>query len=388
MKKFLYISNGTKSEDYYSKENITLNNMRKCCIGPASKMGYEVYMSQNRKYVDEIKVNDYDVKMYDANIYRNIFNFKDNIRAYKQLNKFLDSHSIDVIHCNTPIGGVLGRICGSKHHVKKIIYTAHGFHFYKGNSPIKNFVFKTIEKHLAKKTDVIITINKEDYEAAKEFKLKEGGKVFLTHGVGINLDEYKNTKVDIHKKREELGLSDDDIIVISTGDLIKRKNYSLALDVIAGCNNPRIKYAICGKGPELNKLKKRAEKLNITEQVFFLGYRNDIKILLKISNIFLSTSKQEGLPRSLMEAMATGLPCVVSNIRGNTDLISDRKNGFCCNAKKEYICAINEIVGNRQKTKIITANSLKTIKRYDFDSISKEMLDIYKNTLPKTKECA
>ena len=381
MKNYLFITNGSKNCDYESKDNIELRNMSRCCIDPALDLGYNVFMSYNRKYADQIKVKNYNIKLYDANIYRNIFNIIDNYRAYKQLNTFLNKHKIDVIHCNTPIGGLLGRICGSKNHVRKIIYTAHGFHFYKGNNIVKNFVFRAIEKNLAKKTDAIITINGEDYEAAKKFKLKEGGKVFLTHGVGVNLDDYKNIKVDRHKKRKELGLSDDDIIIISTGDLIKRKNYSLALDIIAGCNNPNIKYVICGKGPELERLKQQTEKLNIVERVIFLGYRNDIIELLKMSDIFLFTSVQEGLPRSLMEAMATGLPCIVSNIRGNIDLITDGHNGFCCKKLQEYINAIKIILNKPETTKIIIENSLKTIQNYSLDSVKKEMTSIYKSVL-------
>jgi len=382
MKNYLFISNGRKnSNEYLSKENVTLKNMSKCCIIPAIKHKYNVYMAYNRKYAEDIKVNDLDVKLYNSNIYRSIFNIKDNYIAYKNLDKFLSTHKIDVIHCNTPIGGVLGRICGSKHKTNKIIYTVHGFHFFKGNSKIKNFIFYNIEKILAKKTDNIITINKEDYEAAKKFKLKNNGKVYLTHGVGINIEKFKNQKINIVQKRKSLNFKITDTIIISVGDVNKNKNCSLALDILKECNNSSIKYIICGTGPEIKKLTKKAEKLNLTNQVFFLGYRNDIDELLKISDIYLSTSKREGLPRSLMEAMAAEVPCVVSNIRGNKDLIDNEKGGFTCNGIDEYVSAINEIINNKDLIAKIKEYNNNKIKQYDYINIEKEISKIYDEIL-------
>lgn len=377
-KNYLYISNGTKGADYYSKEDITLNNMRKCCIEPAISMGYKVYMTQNRKYANQIRVKHYDIEMYDANIYRSIFNIKDNYRAYKQLNHFLDTHNIDVIHCNSPIGGVLGRICGSKHHVKKIIYTAHGFHFYKGNNRIKNWIFKIIERTLAKKTDAIIAINEEDYEAAKKFKLKKGGKVFHINGVGINLHDIQKTKTNRNKKRNELGIPKDAILIISTGDLIKRKHYDQALSIISQLKNEKIMYLICGSGPQLDRLETITAKLGIKKKVIFMGHRTDVLELLQISDLFLFTTKQEGLPRSLMEAAAVGLPCVASNTRGNIDLCKDIKNIYICNNELDYINKIQEILNTAHSSKNIRPQILSNMNKYDIASVVDSMKKIYK----------
>lgn len=378
-KGYLFLSNGNKEpiELYESKENIKINSMRKACLDAISEFDYNIYMGINKKYASEIKADfKKHIKMYDANIYRSIFNIKDIYIAYKNLNKFLKENRVDVIHCNTPIGGFLGRICGHKNNVKKIIYTAHGFHFYKSNNIIKNYIFRTIEKRLALRTDAIITMNEEDYEAAKKFRLKDKGKVYYTHGVGIELDKFRKCCLDINKKRKELGLNSNDIIIISMGDLIKRKNYKLALDIIANCKNKRIKYLICGSGPEKEPLKKYVEKLGISNQVIFMGYRNDIIELLKISDIFLLTSVQEGLPRSTMEAMAAGLPCVVSKIRGNTDLI-DNNNGYLCKSLGDYVSCIDALIEGNQLRKDISNNNLEKIKKYSYDNIKNEIKKIY-----------
>ena len=379
-KKYLFLSNDSKqsNEIYESRDLVKINSMRKPCFDAISDFDYDIYMGINKKYATELEV-DYPKKigMYDAHIYRNIFNVKDNLKAYKALNIFLKKEKVDVIHCNTPIGGVLGRICGKKFHVNKIIYTAHGFHFFKGNNVLKNFIFKNVEKFLAHYTDAIITMNQEDFEAAQKFKLKNHGKVYFTHGVGIDLSSFKNVEVDRNKKREELGISEDDIVLISMGDLVKRKNYSLSLEIIAKCNNPKIKYLICGNGPELEKLKKQVVRLGIDNQVCFLGFRSDIKELLKISDIFLFTSLQEGLPRSLMEAMASGLPCVVSKIRGNIDLIDDGKGGYCCNLIDDYLESINKIIGDVKLTQKMINYNNNVIKQYSIESVIKEVKAIY-----------
>ena len=161
------------------------------------------------------------------------------------------------------------------------------------------------------------------------------------------------------------------------GDIIKRKNYSLSLEIIASCNNKTLKYLICGKGNELDTLKKQAIELGIEKQVLFLGFRKDVKELLKISDIFLFTTLQEGLPRSLMEAMASGLPCVVSNIRGNNDLIENGKGGFCCNNIEEYVESINYILNNDvEKDNFINYN-YGIIKEYDLRNVILELKNIY-----------
>src|SRR5690554_1070998 len=230
--KYLFISNSSKpsKEEYESKEKIKLNNFSIPNVEAALAMGYEVYMGINRKYAEELECEGYPVKFYDANIFRSIFNIKDNYKAYRNLKLFLKKHKIGVIHCNTPIGGFLGRICGKKAKVPKIIYTVHGFHFFKGNNTIKNFIFKGVEKRLAKITDNIITINEEDFLAANKFKLRNNGRVYKVNGVGINFSHSENYKDNyIH---EILEINRDNIVCVSAGDLIKRKNYKVAIKAI------------------------------------------------------------------------------------------------------------------------------------------------------------
>lgn len=317
-----------------------------------------------------------DITICNVPISRSPFSLS-NIESFKKLCRIVKDNNVEYIHCNTPVGGLLGRLAGKKCKVKKIIYQAHGFHFYKG-APKKNWiVFYTIEKLLARYTDAIITMNNEDYETANQFRLKNNGKVYNVHGVGIDLLEYNGIQQFREEKRRELGFCDDDILLISMGDLIVRKNYRVAIEAIAKCKDTKLHYLICGQGEELDNLKLLAKQLNIESQVHFLGFRSDIKELLSATDIFLFATLQEGMPRSMMEAMAAGLPCIASRIRGNVDLLDDNKGGFLCDPTdvNQFVSAIKKCdVNTRHK---FGEYNLNAIKQYDIHVVEEEIRRIY-----------
>lgn len=293
----------------------------------------------------------------------------------------IKKEKIDYIHCNTPVGGVLGRLAGEKCNVKRIIYEAHGFHFYDG-APKKNWlIYYPVEKWLANKTDAIITINNEDFKRAKRFKLRNNGQVYYVPGVGIDLSQYDIPDTVREIKRKELCLEKTDFALISMGDLIKRKNYATAIEVVAKINNPKVHYFICGKGSEEENLRELAKKFGVEKQVHFLGYRKDIKELLKSADVFLLTSNQEGLARSLMEAMASSLPCIVSNIRGNSDLIISNVNGFLCSDVNEYVTSIERLMQSPKCAKIFAQRSLDNLKNFSIEKVENCIFDIYSKEL-------
>lgn len=369
MSKVLFISNMAKKVGSFSVASIEA----------AKKCGLEFYFAANWSEASDRQIESdekkYGIKLININLERSPWAVQ-NIKAYKQLVNFIKEEQIDYIHCNTPVGGILGRLAGARCNVKKVLYQVHGFHFYDG-APKKNWLmYYPVEKWLARKTDAIITINKEDFERAKKFKLRNNGQVYYVPGVGMDLAQY-NLSGEIRKiKREELGLDNGDIALISMGDLIPRKNYSVAIRAIAKINDSRLHYYICGKGPDEEKLKLLAKKSGIDKQVHFLGYRTDIKELLRAADIFLFTSKQEGLARSLMEAMASGLPCVASNIRGNTDLLEGNEGGYLCDSEDDYVNAIKALADEKIRN-LFGKNNLKTIVDYDLQSVVVAMEKTY-----------
>jgi glycosyltransferase involved in cell wall biosynthesis len=320
----------------------------------------------------------YGIKLHHVDLVRTPYSF-DNIKAYKQLVELIKREKIDYIHCNTPTGGILGRLAGKKCGVK-VIYQAHGFHFYKG-APKKNWLlYYPVEKILARYyTDAIITINKEDFELAKKkFKCRKNGKVYYVPGVGIDISSYGKAE-NRELKRKELGLNSDEVAVISMGELSLNKNYDTAIRAIAKTKNRNIKYFICGQGSEYERLKLLAEELGVENEVRFLGFRDDIKDLLSATDIFLHTSKREGLPRSSMEAMASGLPCVLSKIRGNVDLFEGETGGFLSEAMDvdAYAEKIDILAGDSELRKEMGRNNLIAVKKFDIQSVVEELRNIY-----------
>ena len=204
-----------------------VNNFSYSAMVAAQNLGIEFSIAGNWNYpndaarkADEKK---YGIKIYQVDFIRAPYDPR-NYKAYRQIKAIVEQEKFDLIHCNTPIGGIIGRLAAKKCGVKKVIYQAHGFHFYKGAPFINRALFYPIEKHFAKYTDVLVTINNEDLEAAKAFKLKKGGRLRYVHGVGIDLSVYDGIAEQRDKKRAELGLGSDDVAVISVGELNKNKN--------------------------------------------------------------------------------------------------------------------------------------------------------------------
>ena len=384
MKGYVFISNSSKPspEKAASRAPIALSNVSMPCIKAALEMGYKVFYGTNREHPEELSCN-FPVTMFHAHTYRSITAFKDNYIAFKNLSKVFKENDIEVIHCNTPVGGLIGRLCAKKYHAKRVIYTAHGFHFYKGAPLINRTIYKWAEQIMAHWTDAIITMNREDYEAASKFRMRKGGKVFFVHGVGIDTDRYMPNESVRIKKREELGLTEKDVMLVSAGDLIKRKNYRSAIRAISLCKNENVHYFICGRGPDENELREYIASLGVEKNVHLLGFRTDMKELLSAADVFLLSSLQEGLPRSTMEAMASGLPCIVSAIRGNTDLIDDGVEGYLCdpNDAEGFAARINTLAADPGLRDRMKNACLEKIQQYDIQVVVKEIADIYHTVL-------
>lgn len=384
VKGYLFISNGTKpTPEQAAVIEHKVNTFALAPILAAREMGYKLYRGFNCYYPEKMKDAEYDITFYDQHCYRSIFAFKDNWIAFKNLRTFLKQHpDIEVIHCNTPIGGIMGRLCGKLCGINKVIYTAHGFHFFKGAPIFNRTILKAIELFMAHFTDVVITMNNEDYEAAKKFHLRNDGKVFKVHGVGVYTDQY-NIVVDKKNIRRELGLPEDAIVCIAMGDIVPRKNYVVAIEAIALVKNPNLHYLICGRGTQIDELKQYSRELGVEGQIHFLGYRTDIKELSLASDFFLFASLQEGLPRSTMEAMCAGLPCVVSDIRGNNDVVDDGKGGYLVSPRDaaSFAKAINLLISSKDVATAMSKYNKEKIKEYDIEVVKKEILDIYRQVL-------
>ena len=246
-----------------------------------------------------------------------------NLKAIKQIKRIVASGNYDIVHCHTPVAAMCTRLACRKVRKKgtRVIYTAHGFHFFKG-APLKNWlIFYPVEKVCARFTDVLITINKEDYELAK-IKLR-AKRVEYVPGVGIDTEAFAASSVDVSEKRREIGVPDGARLLLSVGELNANKNHKTVLEAMKLIGDDSIHYAIAGKGALRDELGALADELGIGQRVHLLGYREDVRELYHAADVFVHPSYREGLPVSVMEAMASGLPVVASRIRGNVDLIKE-----------------------------------------------------------------
>lgn len=340
------------------------------------EQGFETHVASNgdssMPYVD---------KKFDISFSRNPLSLK-NLKAFKQLHEVIQNNQYEMIHCHTPIAGVITRVIGKRKRRfgTKILYTAHGFHFYKGAPLLNWLVYYPIEKLLSRFTDCIITMNEEDYGIAKrKFKMND---LRLVNGVGVNLNLYTPPgELEISSLRKMYKYSINDFIIINIGELIQRKNQSLLINVASKLRHsiPELKIIIAGAGSLLGEYQKLVNNLDLQNIISFIGYRQDIDNLLKISNIAVSTAKQEGLPVNVMEAMATGLPIVVTNCRGNRDLITDGKNGFVVDIldENQFGKRIVDIYKSKELQESFKKNSLKSISNYSLENILLEMKKIY-----------
>ena len=313
---------------------------------------------------------------YSISIKRSPFSIS-NVFAIIQMIRIMQKNRYDIVMCHTPMGGVVTRIAAYITKTKPVIYMAHGFHFYKGAPFINAFLFKNIEKILASCTDGLITINKEDYKAAKKFKIRKNGKVYLIPGIGTDLYQIKNTNIDALSKRQELGIPENAFVVLNVGELIDRKNQDSAIKAISRCKNKNIILVICGRGVNDCKLKKLSKDLNIEERIIFCGFRKDVYEIMKMADVFLFPSFQEGLPVSVMEAMASGLPIICSDIRGNRDLINNN-GGYLVNPldieKMSYY--IDFLYQNPNLRKLFGENNKKESEKYDLKKVILNMQSI------------
>lgn len=331
--------------------------------------GYEVHAvcKLNRKDRDKPSNN---IIWHEINFDRSPVSVK-NINALKRLIKLMQDIKFDIVHIHNPVTGVLGRIAAEITKTDNVIYTAHGFHFYKG-APIINWIlYYPIEKIMAKYTDYLITMNEEDFSIAyNKFKTRKDGSIFKVNGVGVELEKYYiDSKKDIEFKLS-LGFDKDDFIITVIAELIERKNHKQiinAMDIIYNKEGiTDIKVAFVGEGELEQSLKKAVSDKNLESNVLFLGYRKDIPKILNITDVVASVSYQEGLPKNIMEALVARKPVISTNIRGSRELVKNNINGI--------IVEIDDVIG--------TVNSIKKMyydkdRLYDYGIKGFEIIEDY-----------
>lgn len=352
------------------------------------EMGYQVDVACNFKSgstcTDETiaelkrKLRKMSVQCYQIDFSRSVADVASNMKALWQVGHLVGKNQYDFIHCHSPIGGVAARIAGKVTHTK-VIYTAHGFHFFKG-APKKNWmIYYPIEKFLSRWTDTIITINHEDYDWAK--RKSHAKKVEYIPGVGVDISRFKGCTVTEQEKRTELGIPGDAFVLLSVGELSPRKNHQVVIKALGEISDSSIYYVIAGQGEDYDYYKELAEEAGIEGRIILLGARTDVDELCVASDVFVHPSIREGLGIAPLEGMAAGLPLISSYVNGMKDYTEDGVSGVCVinpldvNEMKYAVLRMRDDVELRKNA---SAHNRETVEKFSLAASREKMEEIYR----------
>lgn len=375
MKKILYVTTISGFVPQFEMNDVRI----------MKEMGYEVHYASNYNnpiytYEDSLLENEGIVK-HQLDIAKSPLKLITNWKAIKQLIQVIDQEQIDMVHCHTPMGGVAARVAGHYSHRRPyIIYTAHGFHFYKGASAVNWMLYYTVEKLLARWTDTIITINREDYERARsKFKLKKNGFVAQIHGVGVDKERFKPRPERKQTKREELGIPEGALHIVTSAEINNNKNQKVIIEAMETLGREDIYYSICGKGPNYENLKELVERKNLWGQVRFLGFRTDMEEILQTADIFAFPSKREGLGMAAIEALSCGVPVVAAENRGSREYIINNSNGILCDSNDVdgFARAIEQMESWAGTRSDLAACCRESVEKFCASETMQTMRDVY-----------
>lgn len=315
-------------------------------------------------------------KIYVVKLQRNPFTFR-NFSGYKEMKQIINNGAYDIIWTNEPVMGVVTRLAAklARRRGAKVLYMVHGFHFFTGAPIINWLIYYPVEKIMAKYADMIVTVNHEDYKRARSMNVK---RVEYIHGIGINTDRLsaENNSVDI---RKELGLSSEDFLIISVGELNKNKNQKTIIKALAEIKDLKIHYILCGKGNQLESLKKQVIAEGLEKQIHFLGYRTDVLDICRQADVYVMPSYREGLPVASLEAMYCGLPLLTSNIRGLVDVMENGSSGYIYSPDdyKGFADGLCKLLADPELRNKMGKRNQEYVKQYCIDATKKEVLDLY-----------
>lgn len=305
----------------------------------------------------------------------------DNVRAYKQLKAIIDHGDYAVVHCNTPMGGVVTRLAAraARGRGTKVFYTAHGFHFYNGSSRLSWMTYYPIERWLSRFTDKLITITHEDYDlASKKFYCQ----VVHTHGVGVDENRYMAVSEQLKQEmRLKMGFDSNQKIILCIGELNANKSQSMAIRMMHRIveTYPSALLLLAGNGPLQAQLEQLIASEGLTDNVRMLGYVTNLQDYQHIVDVQVCCSKREGLPLNVVESMLSGNPVVATNNRGHRELISDGETGFLVSIDDSATMAervLNLLNDNELRGKIV-AQAFAFAAQYTFTNVKKELQSIY-----------
>lgn len=379
LKRILIVASVASMIDQFNMPNIRL----------LQELGYEVHVACNfeegstctAERIGHLKeaLRALGVRFFQVDFTRSVAKLLRDRTAYRQLMQIVSENGYTLMHCHSPIGGVIGRLVARRAGIP-VIYTAHGFHFFRG-APLKNWMlYYPAEKYCARMTDLLITINREDFALAQR-KMKAKRTVYVP-GVGVDVGRFAQTGENRAAKRAELGIPADARVLLSVGELNANKNHETVIRALAQLGDTdNLYYVLVGKGALEGNLRTLAGTVGLGDRVKMTGFRTDVRELYGMADFFVFPSFREGLSVSLMEAMASGLPCAVSRIRGNTDLI-DGEGGVLFDPHRVSDCAdaLKRLLSEPPEAcSAMGAHNIEKVRDFGIDRVNEQMRGLYRS---------
>lgn len=317
------------------------------------------------------------IKCYQIPIAKSPISIKSNIKAYRELKRIVRNDQIDAVYAHNPMGGMLGRFLTFFKKELKVIYTAHGFHFYKG-APLFNWMFfYPAEKFMARRTNVLLTINTEDREQAEKLRIRKGGIVRQIPGTGVDFDRFHPDKTRRDDLRDKFGIKPEDFVFLSVGELNDNKNHETTIKAFSALNMPETKLFICGEGPSNWRLAKLIQRLRQDSKITCWGYRTNIEEYYIAADAFVFPSTREGLGMAAIEAMASGLPLIVADNRGSREYAGE--NAIVCNPTdiNAFTEAMRELASDKERCERMAEISLETAVRFSKERTKVVMKEVF-----------
>lgn len=321
-------------------------------------------------------------EVFDIQWSRSPFNVRALISSARTIRQVVEAGCYDIIHVHTPIAAFITRMALSRSRENRpcVIYTAHGFHFHSGGGIATNAVFRTIEGIAAYRTDYLVVINREDEEAARRFRGLKPDSIRFIPGIGVDTQRYSPATGDVERRRYRSSLGWDDGVfgVTVVAEMSRHKRHALILDAVARLGDSPVRVAFVGSGPLEDALMRRAQRLGIADRVTFLGRRDDVQMILRCSDALAHVSAREGLARSVLEAMATGLPIICCPARGVTDAVGPRQGWVVPPEPPAIAQAFREASSNplESRSRGVAARE-RAICDFDYAIVEKAVLDLY-----------
>ena len=381
MKKVLFVTTISGFLPQFEYNDVKILQEMDCEVHYASNFDHPVYTCDREKLIkDGIILHQIDVEKSPKKI-------RANFRAIRQLRRIVDDEKIDIIHCHNPMGGVSARLAGafSRRH-PYVIYTAHGFHFYKGAPLLNWLLYYTAERFCARMTDQIVTINREDLERAKHFPLRRRDAVSQIHSVGVDRVRFDERPEIKEEKRRKLKIPQDAFHIVTAAELNDNKNHRVVIEAIKNIRDQNIYYSICGKGPLEQDLKDLIWRENLDRNIRLLGYRTDMDEILQTADCFAFPSKREGLGVAAVEALLCGVPLIVADNRGTKEYARTNYNSVVCraNSPEDFEEAIRFLKNNPGEREQLAKRCRVSAMGFTREEVEKVMRRVYMRALEES----